>query len=194
MTNLIETLKANSLLIIFIIMFLESLNLTGIPAIVIIPAIGVFIKNSGHSFFVVFAIASFASILGSIAYYLVSSKFGDVIYNFFFNKFPSTQKSLTKAKEIAEQYGAKMCLIGRMIPTVRTFISLMSGIFKVKFKDYIYIFFYWNISMESCFNIFRLLWIYFIYYDTLIIIEKIQLNKFCWILKFEHILIISLFL
>ncbi len=137
MRNLIETLKTNSLLIIFIIMFLEALNLTGIPAIVIIPAIGVFIKNSGHSFFVVFAIASFASILGSIAYYLVSSKFGNVIYNFFFNKFPSTQKSLTKAKEVAEQYGAKMCLIGRMIPTVRTFISLMSGIFKVKFKDYI---------------------------------------------------------
>ncbi|MBM6839352.1 VTT domain-containing protein, partial [Clostridium saudiense] len=120
MTSLIETLKTNSLLIIFIIMFLEALNLTGIPAIVIMPAIGVFIKNSGHSFFMVFAISTLASILGSITYYLVSSKFGDVIYNFFFNKFPSTQKSLSKAKDIAEKYGAKMCLIGRMIPTVRT--------------------------------------------------------------------------
>lgn len=137
MSNLIEILKANSLLIIFIIMFLEALNLTGIPAIVIMPAIGAFIKNSGHSFFMVFAIASLASILGSIVYYLVSSKFGDVIYNYFFYKFPSTQKSLTKAKQTAERYGTKMCLIGRIIPTVRVFISLMSGIFKVKFKDYI---------------------------------------------------------
>ncbi len=137
MRNLIETLKANSLLIIFIIMYLEALNLTGIPAIVIMPSIGVFIKNSGHSFLMVFAIAILASILGSITYYLVSSKFGDTIYNFFFNKFPSTQKSLKKAKEIAEKYGAKMCLVGRMIPTVRTFISLMAGIFKIKFKDYI---------------------------------------------------------
>ena len=50
MTNLIETLKANTLVIIFIIMFLEALNLTGIPAIVIMPAVGVFIKSSGHSF------------------------------------------------------------------------------------------------------------------------------------------------
>ena len=137
MTKLTEVLKSNSLLIIFIIMFLEALNLTGIPALVIMPAIGVFIKTSGHSFLIVFFISSIASILGSIAYYLVSSKFGDVIYNFFFNKFPSTQKSLTKAKEIAKKYGTKMCLIGRMIPTVRTFISLMSGIFKIKFKDYI---------------------------------------------------------
>lgn len=137
MKDLIETLKANSLLIIFVIMYLESLNLTGIPAIVIIPAIGIFIKDSGHSFLVVLAIASLASILGSITYYLVSSKFGDTIYNFFYNKFPSTQKSLRKAKDVAEKYGAKMCLVGRMIPTVRTFISLMAGIFKINFKDYI---------------------------------------------------------
>lgn len=137
MKNLIETLKENSLLIIFVIMYLESLNLTGIPAIVIMPAIGVFIKTSGNSFLVVLLISTIASILGGITYYLVSSKFGDSIYNFFYNKFPSTQKSLKKAKDVAEKYGAKMCLIGRMIPTVRTFISLMAGIFKINFKDYI---------------------------------------------------------
>ena len=146
MTNLIETLKANTLVIIFIIMFLEALNLTGIPAIVIMPAVGVFIKSSGHSFLL-------GSILGSITYYLVSSKFGDIIYNFFYNKFPSTQKSLRKAKETAEKYGAKMCLIGRMLPTIRTFISLMSGIFKVKFKDYIIYssigIFVWNLVLMS---------------------------------------------
>ena len=153
MTNLIETLKANTLVIIFIIMFLEALNLTGIPAIVIMPAVGVFIKSSGHSFLIVFAIATLGSILGSITYYLVSSKFGDIIYNFFYNKFPSTQKSLRKAKETAEKYGAKMCLICRMLPTIRTFISLMSGIFKVKFKDYIIYssigIFVWNLVLMS---------------------------------------------
>lgn len=137
MNHIIEVLKANSLVIIFIIMYLEALNLTGIPAIVIMPAIGVFIKSNSYSFLTVFIIASLASILGSLTYYLVSSKFGDSIYNFFYNKFPSTQKSLKKAKDVAERYGARMCLIGRMVPTVRTFISLMSGIFKIKFKDYI---------------------------------------------------------
>lgn len=137
MKNVIEVLRANSLVVIFIIMYLEALNLTGIPAIVILPAVGVFIKNSGHSFLTVFIIASLASILGSLTYYLVSSRFGDSIYNFFYNKFPSTQNSLKKAREVAEKYGAKMCLIGRIIPTVRTFISLMAGIFKVRFKDYV---------------------------------------------------------
>ena len=137
MTNLLEILKANSLLIIFIIMFLEALNLTGIPAIVILPAVGVFIKNSGHSFLIIFFIASLGSIIGSIVYYLISSKFGDIIYSFFYNKFPKSQKPLNKVKEMAEKYGAKMCLIGRMTPSVRTLVSLISGIFKVKFKDYI---------------------------------------------------------
>ena len=137
MTNLVEVFKSNILLIIFIIMFLEALNLTGIPGIVIMPAVGAFIRNSGHSFFIIFFISSLGSILGCILYFLVSSKFGDVIYNFFYNKFPSTQKALRKAKEKSEKYGAKICFIGRVIPSVRTFISLMAGIFQVKFKDYV---------------------------------------------------------
>ena len=36
-------------LLIFIILFLESLNLTGIPAIIILPTIGFFIKMSGSN-------------------------------------------------------------------------------------------------------------------------------------------------
>lgn len=136
MENWLDILLANSILVIFIVMFLESLNLTGIPAIVIMPGIGVFIGQSGKSFIFVFLVCILASILGSLTYYAISYKFGEIIYNFFYNKFPSTQKALKKALDLGERYGAKACFIGRILPGARTFVSLISGVFKVKFKDY----------------------------------------------------------
>ena len=36
----------------------------------------------------------------------------------------------------SEKYGNKACLIGRFIPPVRSFISLIAGIFKMKFKEF----------------------------------------------------------
>lgn len=135
--SILDTLQANSLLIIFIVMYLEALNLTGIPALVIMPGIGIYIAQSNKSFSLVFFIALLASILGSLTYYFVSYKFGKVIYNFFYNKFPSTQKPLKKSLDLGEKYGSKACLIGRIIPGARTFVSLMAGVFKIKFKDYL---------------------------------------------------------
>lgn len=123
--------------LIFLIVYLEGLNFTGIPAIVIMPTIGFFIKDSSYSFGFIYIITVIASILSCITYYSVSYKFGDLIYNFFYNKFPSTQKSFNKATELGERYGAYVCFLGRIIPSVRTVISLISGVFKIPFKKYV---------------------------------------------------------
>lgn len=123
--------------LIFLIIFLEGLNLTGIPAIVIMPTIGFFIKTSSYSFSFIFILTVVASILACMTYYCISYKFGRPIYNFFYTKFPSTRKSLDKATTLSEQYGSYMCFIGRIIPTVRTFISLMSGVFKIPFRTFV---------------------------------------------------------
>ena len=62
---------------------------------------------------------------------------GDYLEDYFYNKFPRTQKALDSAKTLANKHGAKFCLLGRLIPSVRTFISLVSGVFKIRFLDYI---------------------------------------------------------
>ncbi len=124
-------------LLIFGILFLESLNLTGIPAIVILPTIGFFIEHSSYSFFFIFFITLLGSMSGCLLYYVVARKFGPSLYQFFYHKIPATQRSLEKASELSKRYGAMTCLIGRIIPTVRTFISLMSGIFQIPFQIYL---------------------------------------------------------
>ena len=77
------------------------------------------------------------SISGCLLYYIVARKFGRSMYNYFYQKFPLAKRGLDKASELSERYGAMMCFTGRIIPTVRVFISLMSGVFQIPFKTYL---------------------------------------------------------
>lgn len=124
-------------IIIVIIMYLEGLNMSGIPSVVIMPAIGVYISITGRSFLYIFAIALIASILGNLTYYLIASKLGDVIYRKIAEKMPSMKKTIDKAMRMIEKYGNKACFIGRILPGARTFVSLVSGIFKISLKDFL---------------------------------------------------------
>lgn len=136
-TEMISTLTELGPIIIIVIMYLEGLNLTGIPAIVIMPSIGVYISQSGHNFLYIYGIALTSSILGNLTYYIISNKLGGVIYDKIYDKFAIMRKSLDKSMAVTEKYGAKACFIGRLLPGARTFVSLVAGIFKVSFKDFV---------------------------------------------------------
>ncbi len=129
--QLVSSFQVNGLFFIFIILFLEGLNLTGTPALVILPAIGVFASTTQTTLLSVLCISIVGSFTGNLLYYSVASYFGSSLYSFFYNKLPFTQKSLLKARSISEQYGPIACLVARLIPAARTFVSLMAGIFKV---------------------------------------------------------------
>ena len=118
-------------------MFLESLNLTGIPSTIILPAIGILISLNNLSIIKILLLTIFASILGNIVFYFISYKFGSKIYDYLYNKFPKLQKCFDKAMNMSNKYGTKICLFGRLIPSIRSWISLVAGIFKVKLMDFI---------------------------------------------------------
>lgn len=118
-------------------MFLESLNLTGIPSTIILPAIGILISLNNLSIIKILLLTIFASILGNIVFYFISYKFGSKIYDYLYNKFPKLQKVFDKAMNMSNKYGTKICLFGRLIPSIRSWISLVAGIFKVKLRDFL---------------------------------------------------------
>ncbi|WP_195959338.1 DedA family protein [Clostridium saudiense] len=135
--EMISVLSSHNIYIIFIIMFLESLNLTGIPSTIILPAIGILISLNNLSIIKILLLTIFASILGNIVFYFISYKFGSKIYDYLYNKFPKLQKCFDKAMNMSNKYGTKICLFGRLIPSIRSWISLVAGIFKVKLMDFI---------------------------------------------------------
>lgn len=135
--EMISVLSSHNIYIIFIIMFLESLNLTGIPSTIILPAIGILISLNNLSIIKILILTIFASILGNIVFYFISYKFGSKIYDYLYNKFPKLQKCFDKAMNMSNKYGTKICLFGRLIPSIRSWISLVAGIFKVKLRDFL---------------------------------------------------------
>lgn len=135
--EMISVLSSHNIYIIFIIMFLESLNLTGIPSTIILPAIGILISLNNLSIIKILLLTIFASILGNIVFYFISYKFGSKIYDYLYNKFPKLQKVFDKAMNMSNKYGTKICLFGRLIPSIRSWISLVAGIFKVKLMDFL---------------------------------------------------------
>lgn len=135
--EMISVLSNHNIYIIFIIMFLESLNLTGIPSTIILPAIGILISLNNLSIIKILLLTIFASILGNIVFYFISYKFGSKIYDYLYNKFPKLQKCFDKAMNMSNKYGTKICLFGRLIPSIRSWISLVAGIFKVKLRDFL---------------------------------------------------------
>lgn len=135
--EMISVLSSRNIYIIFIIMFLESLNLTGIPSTIILPAIGILISLNNLSIIKILLLTIFASILGNIVFYFISYKFGSKIYDYLYNKFPKLQKCFDKAMNMSNKYGTKICLFGRLIPSIRSWISLVAGIFKVKLRDFL---------------------------------------------------------
>ena len=66
--EMISVLSSHNIYIIFIIMFLESLNLTGIPSTIILPAIGILISLNNLSIIKILLLTIFASILGNIVF------------------------------------------------------------------------------------------------------------------------------
>jgi len=134
--QVVEKLNIYGPMIVFILLYLEGLNLSGIPATVIMPAVGFYIGERNYSFAFLFFIAIVAGILGNLTYYWIASKLGKRIYDKIYNKFPSTQKPLDKAMSLSTKYGDKACFIGRLIPGVRAFVSLISGIFRIELKKF----------------------------------------------------------
>lgn len=112
---------------LFLIVYLEYLNLPGLPAAVVMPAIGVMAAHDDYNLFGVFLISLAAGILGSLTLYLVGYYVGNAVIRKIKKKFPKTGKYIDKIIYYSERYGNKGVFICRLLPGVRTIVSLVSG-------------------------------------------------------------------
>lgn len=112
---------------LFLIVYLEYLNLPALPAAVVMPAIGVMATQDGYNLFGVFLISLAAGILGSLTLYLVGFYVGNPVIKKMRNKFPKTGKYIDKIIYYSERYGNKAVFICRLLPGVRTIVSLVYG-------------------------------------------------------------------
>lgn len=122
---------------LFFIVFLEYLNLPGLPTGIIMPAAGVFIWKSDIKILYALFISVAGGLLGSLVLYTIGYFIGRPVIEWLNQSFPSVRKQIIKLFYFFKFYGDKSILIARVIPVARTLISIVAGIFNVNIAKFL---------------------------------------------------------
>lgn len=121
---------------IYLIVLLEYLNLPGFPAGVIMPLAGIWAARGEISFPLVMILTVAAGLTGSWALYLLGRLGGPKVMGFYFKKFPKHQAVIEEKMEFLREKGCVGVFVSKLLPMVRTIISIPAGMVKMDFTKY----------------------------------------------------------
>lgn len=124
-------------LAIFVIVLLEYLNLPGFPAGIIMPLSGVMAAKGNIHFGWVMVITVAAGLLGSLLLYGLGRRGGTIFLNAYIKRFPKQKEGLEKNLEWVRRRGAAGVFIAKLLPMIRTIVSIPAGVLKMPLKDYV---------------------------------------------------------
>ena len=133
--------------------FLMALESAGIliPSEVIMPFSGYLAGTGSFSLWLVIFWATVGNVFGSLALYVVGYYGGRPFALRYGRYFFFTPEELEKSDKWFKKYGLPAVFFGRMLPVVRTYISLPAGIVKMDLKKFLaYTFFGsvpWNFAL-----------------------------------------------
>lgn len=122
---------------IFVVVFLEYLNLPGFPAGVIMPLAGMFAARGGINFFAAIAITVAAGLSGSMVLYGLGRGGGEIFLKKYYKRFPKHQELIEEKMEFLREKGGVGIFISKLIPMVRTLISIPAGVIRMDLARYV---------------------------------------------------------
>ncbi|WP_125142405.1 DedA family protein [Clostridium transplantifaecale] len=121
---------------IFLIVLFEYLNLPGFPAGVIMPMAGIWAAKGNISFLAAMVITVSAGLLGSWILYFFGRIGGALFLPWYVKRFPKQELLIQKNLELLRKKGAAGVFISKLIPMIRTVISIPAGMIKMDFLSY----------------------------------------------------------
>ncbi|HZD60837.1 MAG TPA: DedA family protein [Anaerolineae bacterium] len=121
---------------IFGAMFLESACIP-IPSEVVMPFSGFASSNGVLSFWTIVVVGTIGQLLGSITTYYIGRSGGRHLVEKYGKYVLISKRDIRKADEWFERRGDATVLFTRMVPVVRTFISLPAGISRMNFAKFV---------------------------------------------------------
>ena len=140
LNNLIEfiisTISSSGYIGIFLLMIAES-ALIPIPSEVIMPFSGYLVASGKFNVIFVIIAGSIGNLVGSLVAYYIGLRLGrEFILKY--GKYVLLRKShLEITESYFKKYGDRSTFISRMLPAVRTYISLPAGVAKMNIKKFI---------------------------------------------------------
>ena len=127
----VETNSTMAYLAIFLAMFLENI-IPPIPSEIIMPLGGFFVYQQKLNFYILIFWGLFGTILGSLPWYYLGKLVNQKRISTFLDKrgkyFGISSNDLAKSKKWFDKYGVSLIFWGRLIPGIRTLISVPAGI------------------------------------------------------------------
>jgi membrane protein DedA with SNARE-associated domain len=113
-----------------LVMFLENV-FPPIPSEVVMPFAGFLVGRGELSFLGIWVAGTLGSVLGAVVLYYVGMWFGDAVIRGFLRRYGkwimTSEADYDRALNIFEKYGNAVVFFGRLIPLVRSIISLPAG-------------------------------------------------------------------
>ena len=132
----IQTISRFGYLGIGVMMFLES-ALVPIPSEVVMPFSGFVALSGTLSFWLVVSVGVVGQTAGSAFIYFVGAGEGRHLLEKYGKYVLIRKKDIEHADRMFEKHGDAIVFFGRVIPVIRTFISLPAGISKMRFSKFI---------------------------------------------------------
>lgn len=121
---------------IFVIVLLEYLNLPGFPAGVIMPLAGVWAAKGNIEFLLALSITVAAGLTGSLILYYLGYKGGELFLQRYLDKFPRQRPAIEEKLKWIRERGSVGIFVSKLIPMVRTLISIPAGVSKMNLVQY----------------------------------------------------------
>ena len=134
--SLIQYFTQYGAVAIFVVVLLEYMNLPGFPAGVIMPLAGVWAAHGKIDFLTALLITIAAGLTGSWLLYLLGYKGGNFVLEKYLKRFPGHRAALEKNFEMLRRRGCAGVFVGKLIPVMRTLISIPAGVLKLNFWKY----------------------------------------------------------
>lgn len=122
---------------VFIIVLLEYMNMPGFPAGVIMPLAGIWSARGQLGFLTTMIVTVAAGLVGSLLLYALGRFGGEVFLNKYYKKFPKQQNMIEEKMEYIRQKGCVGIFISKLLPAIRTIISIPAGVIRMDLRKYI---------------------------------------------------------
>lgn len=135
MVTILEILEKYGLIVVFVLLFCEYLNLPGFPATPILMAIGAWARFE-QVLLPAFLVSVAGGIAGTMFLYGVGRLFGNVIMDKYYKKFPKQAAKIDKYVDRIANEGPHVLTIARLIPVIRTLITIPAGMVKIDIRHF----------------------------------------------------------
>ena len=172
---------------VFILMTLESAAIP-IPSEIVVPMAGFALCNKVEEVVVGTIVVSISNTVGSLLAYWAGKKYGRNFVEKYGKYILLSRSKYEKTEQLFLKHGSVMVLVGRMMPAIRTFISLPAGLFKMDVQRFTLLTFLgslpWNLVLLYLGYMLKENWevilIYSKYIDVIVLVGVLALIYFIY--------------